>query len=46
MTMVYEQSESTQDNFGKFIQQSQPETKTLIGKPERILIKLYRKNVS
>ena len=30
-----------QDNFGKFIHQFQPETKTLIRKLERILIKLY-----
>ena len=33
---------STQDNFGKFIHQFQPETKTLIRKLERVLIKLYR----
>ena len=33
-------------NFGKFIHQIQPETKTLIRKLERILIKLYRQNVS
>ena len=32
-------------HFGKFIQ-FQPETKTLIRKLERILIKLYRQNVS
>ena len=38
--------ESTQDNFGKFIHQFQPETKKLIRKLERILIKLYRQNVS
>ena len=44
--MAYERSESTQDNFGKFIHQFQPETKTLIRKLERILIKLYRENVS
>ena len=41
-----ERSESTQDNFGKFIYQFQPETKTLIRKLERILIKSYRQNVS
>ena len=35
--MVYERSESTQDNFGKFIHQYQPETKTLIWKLENIL---------
>ena len=34
------------DNFGKFIQQFQPETKTFIRKLERILIKLYRQNLS
>ena len=33
-------------NFGKFIHQFQPETKTLIRKLERILTKLYRQNVS
>ena len=43
--MAYEVSENAQDNFGKFIYQSQPKTKTLIRKLERILIKLYRKNV-
>ena len=32
--------------FGKFIHQFQPETKTLIRKLERILIKSYRQNVS
>ena len=40
--LAYERSESARDNFGKFIHQFQPETKTLIGKLERILIKLYR----
>ena len=40
--MAYDGSESTRDNFGKFIHQFQPETKTLIWKLERILIKLYR----
>ena len=44
--MSYERSENTQDNFGKFIYQFQPETKTLIRKLKRILIKLYRPNVS
>ena len=33
-------------HFGKFIRQFQPETKTLIRKLEKILMKLYRKNVS
>ena len=36
--MTYERSESTRDNFGKIIQQFQPEAKTLIWKLERILI--------
>ena len=44
--MVYEGSKSTRDNFGKFIHKFQPETKTLIRKLERILIKLYRQNVT
>ena len=44
--MAYERSESARDNFGKFIHQFQTETKTLIRKLERILIKLYRQNVS
>ena len=44
--MAYEKSESAWDNFGKFIHQFEPETKTLIRKLERILIKLYRQNVS
>ena len=44
--MAYEGSESAQDNFGEFIHQFQPETKALIRKLERILIKLYRQNVS
>ena len=46
LMMVYERSESARDNFGKFIHQFQPETKTLIRKFERIFIKLYRQNVS
>ena len=44
--MAYEESESARDNFGKFIHQLQLETKTLIRKLQRILIKLYRHNVS
>ena len=44
--MDYEKSESAQDNFGKFIHQLEPETKILIRKLERILMKLYRQNVS
>ena len=44
--MAYERSESAWDNFGKFIHQFTPETKTLIRKVKRILIKLYRQNVS
>ena len=46
LMMTYKRSESACDNFGKFIHQFQPETKTLIRKLERILIKLYRQNVS
>ena len=42
----YEGSESARDNFGKFIYQFQPETKTLIRKLGRILNKLYRQNLS
>ena len=44
--IAYERTESAQDNFGKFIHQFQPETKTLIKELERILIKSYRQNVS
>ena len=43
---VYERPESARDNLGKFIHQFQVETKTLIRKLERILIELYRQNVS
>ena len=39
--MAYEMFESARDNFGKFIHQFQPKTKALIGKHERMLIKLY-----
>ena len=46
LMMANEGSESALDNFGKFISQFQPETKTLIRKPERILDKLYRQNLS
>ena len=46
MMMAYEMSESVRNNFGKFIHQFQLETKTLSKKFERILIKLYRQNVS
>ena len=41
LMMAYERSESAWDNFGKFIYPFQPQTKTLIRKLERILIKLY-----
>ena len=44
--MAYDGSESTRDNFGEFISQFQPETKTLIRKLERIFNKLYRENLS
>ena len=44
--MAYERSETTGDNFGKFIHHFQSETKSLNRKLERILIKLYRRNVS
>ena len=37
--MAYERSESAWDYFGKFIHYFQPETKILIRKLERILIK-------
>ena len=44
--MAYEKSKRVRDNFGEFIYQFQPKTKTLIRKLEMILIKLYRQNVS
>ena len=44
--MAYEGSKSTRDNFGKFIYQFQPETKTLIRKLERTLYKLCKQNLS
>ena len=44
--MTYERSESDRDNFVKFIHKWQPETKTLIRKIKRMLIKLYGQNVS
>ena len=43
--MAYEVFESAGDNFGKFIYQFQPETKTLIRNLESILNKLYRQNL-
>ena len=46
LRMAYERSESIWDNFGKFIYQLQPKTKTLVRKLERILIELYRQNAS
>ena len=46
LMMAYEGTESARNNFGKFIYQFQPETKTLIRKLERILNKLYRQNFS
>ena len=44
--MAYEGSESARDNFEKFINQFQPETKTLIMKHKRIQKKLYGQNFS
>ena len=44
--IAYERPKSAQDNFGKSIYQFQPNTKTLVKKLERILITLYRQNVS
>ena len=38
--------ESGRDNFGKFIYQFPPETKTFIRKLDRILDRLYRQNLS
>ena len=38
--MAYEGSKSAQDNFGKFINQFEPETKTLIRKLGMILNKI------
>ena len=46
LMMTYERFKSVRYNFGKFIDQFQPETKTLIWKLERILNKLYRQNLS
>ena len=46
LLMAYERSKSVQDNCGKFIHQFQSETKTLIRKLERILIKSHGQNVS
>ena len=46
MIMADERSESARDNFGKFIYQLRRKTKTLFRKLERILIKLYRQNLS
>ena len=44
--MAYDWSESAWDNFGKFLYQLQPKTKTFVTKLENILMKLYRQNVS
>ena len=46
LMMAYEGYESALDDFGKIINRFQPETKTLIRKLERILIKLYWQNLS
>ena len=45
LIMADERLDSARDNFGKCIYQLQPKTKTLVGKLERILIKLYRQNI-
>ena len=44
--MAHERVQNAWDNFCKFLHLFQPETKTLTRKLERILIKLYRQNVS
>ena len=44
--MAYEGFQSARNNFGKFIYQFHPETKTLIRKLERILNKLFWQNLS
>ena len=44
--MAYEGSESAQDNFGKFIHQFQPETKTLIRKLRKDLKQNIQTNMS
>ena len=44
--MAYEESESAQGNFGKFIYQFQPKTKTLVRKLDGNYIKVYRQNLS
>ena len=39
LIIAYESSERARENFGKFIKQFHPNTKTLVRKFERILIK-------
>ena len=39
LMMAYEKAKSARDNFGKFIDQFKPKTKTLIRKLESVLIK-------
>ena len=46
LMMTYEKFENAQDNLGKFINKLQPKTKIFVRKLERILIRLYRQNVS
>ena len=41
--MAYERSKSAPDNLGKFMDQLQTKTKTLVKKLERIQIELYKK---
>ena len=43
--MACEGPECARDNFRKFINQFEPEIKTLIRKLERIFNKLYRQNL-
>ena len=43
LMIAYVRSVSTQDDYGKFIHQFQPETKTLIRKLERVLIEYIDK---
>ena len=46
LMIAYEGTKYARDNFGEFIYQLQPKTKTLVGKLESIQIKLHGQNVS